>query len=81
MDFSYVYILQSEADSAHYYVGLTDDPKDRLRRHNAGEVSHTAKFKPWRVKTAVAFTDRDRAAAFEHYLKLSSGRAFAKKRL
>jgi hypothetical protein len=52
-----------------------------LRRRNAGEVSHTAKFKPWRIKTAIAFTDRDRAAAFEQYLKSSSGRAFAKKRL
>ena len=81
MDFSYVYILQSEANRARYYVGLTNDLKDRLRRHNAGEVSHTAKFKPWRIKTAIAFTDRERAAAFEQYLKSSSGRAFAKKRL
>jgi predicted GIY-YIG superfamily endonuclease len=81
MDFFYVYILQSVADSARFYVGLTDDLKDRLRRHNGGEVSHTAKYKPWRVKTAIAFTDRERAAAFERYLKSSSGRAFAKKRL
>jgi putative endonuclease len=81
MDFTCVYILQSKADLARYYTGLTDDIKDRLRRHNAGEVSHTAKFKPWRIKTAIAFTDRDRAAAFEQYLKSASGRAFAKKRL
>jgi predicted GIY-YIG superfamily endonuclease len=81
MDFSYVHILQSEADTARFYVGLTNDLQDRLRRHNVGEVPYTAKFKPWRVKTAIAFTDRERAAAFEHYLKSSSGRAFAKKRL
>jgi len=81
MDFSYVYILQSEANSARFYVGLTDDLKDRLRRHNAGEISHTVKHRPWRIKTAIAFTDRERAAAFEQYLKSSSGRAFAKKRL
>ena len=81
MDFSYVYILQSEANSARFYVGLTDDLKDRLRRHNAGEIPHTAKFKPWRIKTAIAFTDREQAAAFEQYLKSASGRAFAKKRL
>ncbi len=81
MGFSYVYILLSETDSARFYVGLTKDLKDRLRRHNAGEVSHTAKFKPWRIKTAVAFDDREKAAAFEHYLKSASGRAFAKKRL
>ena len=81
MEFSCVYMLQSEADTDRFYVGLTDDLKDRLRRHNAGEVPHTAKHRPWRTKTAIAFTDRERAAAFERYLKSSSGRAFAKKRL
>ena len=81
MNFSYVYILQSKASPARFYVGLTDNLQDRLHRHNSGEVPHTAKFLPWRIKTAIAFTDRDRASAFEHYLKSSSGRAFAKKRL
>ena len=74
MDFCYVYILQSESNPMRFYVGLTDNLKDRLRRHNAGEVSHTAKLKPWRTKTAIAFADRERAAAFEQYLKLWSGR-------
>jgi putative endonuclease len=81
MEFSYVYILQSEADRERHYTGVTDDLKDRLRRHNAGEVSHTSKFRPWAIKTALAFTDRQRAAGFEKYLKTASGRAFAKKRL
>ncbi len=81
MEFSYVYILNSESHGQRFYVGLTADLRDRLRRHNAGELPHTAKFRPWRIKTAVAFTDRGRAAAFERYLKTASGRAFAKKRL
>ena len=81
MDFSYVYILESLVSGRHYYIGLADDLRDRLRRHNGGEVAHTAKFRPWRVKTAVAFADRKRAEAFERYLKSASGRAFAKKRL
>jgi putative endonuclease len=81
MGFSYVYILQSLTDGERFYTGLTDDLQDRLRRHNAGEVAHTAKFRPWRIKTAVAFSDRVRAAAFEQYLKSASGRAFTKKRL
>lgn len=78
--FSYVYILQSDLGD-HFYVGLTDDLQDRLTKHNNGEISHTVKHKPWRIKTAVAFTNRDRAAAFERYLKSGSGRAFAKKHL
>lgn len=42
----YAYILESVADPYHHYTGRTDDPEERLRRHNAGHVSHTAKFGP-----------------------------------
>jgi putative endonuclease len=74
-----VYILESVADPEHFYVGLTEDLHARLRKHNAGEVSHTSKFKPWIIKKAIAFRDRSRAAAFERYLKSGSGRAFTRK--
>lgn len=80
-DFAYVYILQSVASESRFYVGLTDDLSARLAKHNEGGVSHTAKYRPWRIKTAVAFRDRMKAAAFERYLKSPSGRAFSKKRL
>ena len=81
MHFSYVYILHSRLDPERYYVGLTDDLHARLKRHNAGELVHTSKFRPWFIKTAIAFRARDRAVAFERYLKSPSGRAFEKKRL
>jgi putative endonuclease len=80
-EFAYVYILESLAQAGAFYVGVTDDLAARLARHNAGGVPHTAKSRPWRIKTAVAFRDRNKAAAFEKYLKSPSGRAFAKKRL
>ncbi len=73
MDFSYVYILQSQTNAERFYIGLTDGLKDRLRRHNSGQVSHTTEFRPWRIKTAVAFTDRARASEFERYLKTPGG--------
>jgi predicted GIY-YIG superfamily endonuclease len=75
----YVYILES-LDSKHFYVGIADDLRARLVKHNAGEVTHTAKYRPWRVKTYIAFSDEKQAYAFEKYLKSGSGRAFAKKR-
>ena len=81
MNFFYVYILQSEAAPEAFYAGFTEDFRARLKTHNSGQVSHTAKSRPWRIKTAVAFTDRQRAMEFERYLKSASGRAFAKKRL
>ena len=76
----YVYILESDPPD-HFYVGMTDDLRARLHKHNAGEVSHTSKFRPWRLKTYLAFSDERKAEEFEQYLKSASGRAFAKKRL
>ena len=81
MTFSYVYILQSVNHPERYYVGHTEDLRQRLKRHNAGEVPHTSRDRPWRIKTAVAFSDPEQAVRFERYLKTASGRAFAKKRL
>ena len=63
------------------YTGLTDDLEARLNKHNEGGCSHTAKYRPWRIETAIAFRSREKAATFETYLKSHSGRAFAKKRL
>ena len=76
----YVYILESLV-SEHFYVGITEDLRARLAKHNAGEVTHTAKHKPWQIKTYLAFSDEKQAFAFERYLKSASGRAFAKKQL
>jgi predicted GIY-YIG superfamily endonuclease len=76
----YVYILQS-LSGENFYTGITDDLDARLSKHNAGAVTHTSKFRPWRIKTYLAFTDETQAIAFEKYLKSGSGRAFAKARL
>ncbi len=62
-------------------TGFTEDLESRLKSHNQGNNPHTSKYRPWRVKTAIAFTDRQRAIDFESYLKSPSGRSFAKKRL
>jgi predicted GIY-YIG superfamily endonuclease len=77
----YVYILNSLAFPDRHYTGITDDLRQRLAKHNAGEVPHTSKYKLWQLKTYLAFSDEKQAFAFEKYLKSASGRAFAKKRL
>jgi putative endonuclease len=79
--FYYVYILQSETDSRRFYTGFTESLTSRLKEHNSGKNPHTAKAKPWKIKTAIAFDNRQKALDFERYLKTASGRAFAKKRL
>jgi predicted GIY-YIG superfamily endonuclease len=75
----YVYLLRSVSHSDQTYVGITDNLKRRLSDHNGGDSPHTAKWRPWKLVTAVAFADDAKAAAFEQYLKSGSGRAFATK--
>jgi predicted GIY-YIG superfamily endonuclease len=79
--FHYVYILVSETDPARHYVGSTRDLQARLAAHNAVKVRHTAKHRPWRMETAVAFRCSEKASAFEKYLKSGSGWTFARQHL
>jgi len=76
-----VYILASESYPGKFYTGITENLDRRLLKHNAGDVTHTSKFVPWKIKTYIAFEDHMKAHAFENYLKSGSGRAFASKRL
>ncbi|MBU0457857.1 GIY-YIG nuclease family protein [Patescibacteria group bacterium] len=76
----FVYSLESK-DGIHWYVGITDDVDRRLTEHNSGKCIHTNKYKPWKLRSYTAFTDRSRAEVFERYLKSHSGRAFSKKHL
>jgi predicted GIY-YIG superfamily endonuclease len=78
---TYVYILRGLKHLDRFYVGVTADLQERLARHNSGQVSHTAKYAPWEIKTFIGFSNPEQALAFEKYLKSASGRAFAKKRL
>ena len=80
-EYTYAYMLQSQNEPNRFYTGFTEDVAARLQHHNEGGNPHTSKHRPWRIKTCVAFTDREQALAFECYLKTASGRAFAKKRL
>jgi len=81
MTYHYVYILQSQTDPDRFYTGHTDNLDERLKVHNQGKCKHTSKCTPWKIKTTIAFADKQRTLEFEKYLKTASGRAFAKKRL
>jgi len=78
---SYVYVLGSDRAPDRFYVGRTADLKRRIAEHNAGKSRHTKKFAPWSLISYFGFSDAGTAEAFEAYLKTSSGRAFARKRL
>lgn len=77
----YVYILNSLKNSDRMYVGITHDLENRLKEHNTGESIHTDKYAPWKLMTYIAFDDKEKAVAFERYLKSGSGRSFSKRHL
>ncbi|MBI5150895.1 MAG: GIY-YIG nuclease family protein [Candidatus Omnitrophica bacterium] len=77
-----VYILKSLKKSDQYYVGLTEDLERRLQNHNKEDnPGYSKRYAPWEVETYIFFRNRDRAIAFEKYLKFGSGYAFLRKRL
>ncbi len=46
----YVYILRSVNFPKQTYRGYTEDLKARIKAHNAGKSTHTAKYLPWELE-------------------------------
>lgn len=79
MEKRFVYVLASNDEDEHFYVGVTSDVHARLAAHNAGDSPHTSKHRSWRLAVSLEFPSEDKALRFERYLKSGSGRAFAKR--
>lgn len=75
--FWYVYILK--CNDERFYIGCTDILKERLERHNKGNIPATKERLPIKLHTYFAFPNKYTAFNFEKYLKSGSGRAFLKK--
>ena len=78
-NYHYVYILTSLKDPNRHYIGITTNLTARLKKHNEGGSPHTAKYRPWRIETVIRFIDKEKATAFEAYLKSGSGREFSRR--
>lgn len=74
----YVYSLKC---SIGYYVGCTSNLEERVARHINGYVLSTKHRLPVELEFYLAIRDRNKAYAFEKYLKSGSGRAFINKHL
>ncbi|MDB6017245.1 MAG: excinuclease subunit protein [Pedosphaera sp.] len=79
--YHYVYTLQSISFPDKHYTGQTQALHERLAEHNDRKVPYTSKFAPWIIRTATAFRNKERAIAFERYLKSGSGKAFLQRHL
>jgi putative endonuclease len=76
----YTYILKSSVDGTKY-IGHTNNLKKRLQDHNQHQSKYTSTKAPYMLIWYCAFLDKNKAIAFEKYLKSSSGFAFSNKRL
>ena len=72
----YVYSLKCKNG---YYIGCTDNLKDRVNRHKLGYIPATKKRLPVKIISYFAFSNERTTRKFEKYLKSGSGRAFLKK--
>jgi putative endonuclease len=59
-----------------YYHGSSDDLKQRYQYHKLGKVYSTRNKRPLKLVFYAAFSTKEKATAFEKYLKSSSGFAF-----
>jgi predicted GIY-YIG superfamily endonuclease len=75
----YVYVL--ECNDGKPYTGCTSNLKERIHRHQNGQVPATVKRLPVKLISYFAFLAKHTAFNFEKYLKSGSGRAFVKKHL
>ena len=71
----HVYILESLKDGS-YYVGSTNNLKDRVRRHNEGRVTYTKPRCPWKLVYSEEHPDRSSAARRESEIKTHKRRAY-----
>ena len=74
----YVYSLKCKDG---FYIGCTDDLKERYIRHQKGYVPATTNRRPLELDFYIAVKDKHTAFNFEKYLKSGSGRAFVQKHL
>jgi predicted GIY-YIG superfamily endonuclease len=72
----YVYSLKCNDG---FYIGCTDNLRERIERHKKGQVPATVNRLPIKLNYYIAISDKYKAFEFEKYLKSGSGRVFIKK--
>jgi putative endonuclease len=71
--FHYVYILVSEENHEMHYSGVTRNLSARLVEHNRGKCPRTAKHRPWKIETAVAFRSEVKLAGLSTIYRPDQG--------
>jgi len=70
-----VYILYSPTRD-RYYVGYSQNPKERLLEHNFGATSSTRPGIPWKIVFEEEYEDKTAAIKREHKIKKMKSRKY-----
>jgi putative endonuclease len=76
----YTYVLRSKRDG-EFYTGYTSNLKDRIEKHNRGQIESTKMRRPFELVYFEACPDEKDAIRREKYLKTSWGKRYIKSRL
>ena len=76
----YVYVLKSKKDRL-LYTGCTSDLRERLKKHNNGQVPSTKLRVPLELIYYEVCVDKNEAFHREKYLKTTYGKRYIKSRL
>ncbi len=76
----YVYVLMSLTDKG-FYIGCTNDLRNRIRAHRCGEVKSTEGRLPVQLIYYEACLSKVDAFKREKYLKTTYGRRYIRNRL
>ena len=76
----YVYILEFHSDRS-WYIGYSDNLKQRLQRHRNGEVISTKLRGAFHVMYYEGYRNKKDALGREQFLKSGNGRQLIKKQL
>ena len=76
----YVYILRSKVDD-NFYVGFSENLKQRILDHNSGKNISTQIRRPLDLVFYEAFTNKFDALRRERYLKSNKGKTMIKQLL
>ncbi len=68
----YVYILKSKS-TGRYYIGQTNNIRERLKKHNLGKTKSTKYGIPWQVVYSEEFKTRTEVMKRENEIKSYKG--------
>ncbi len=68
----YLYVLQS-LKRKRFYIGVTKNIKERLKKHNNSSTRSTRPYRPWKLIYWEKFNDKQEAYKREFFLKSPKG--------